>query len=148
MQNKYTLSYVFQIISESEFEFSEDIIKFGMESWPITRNMLWTTLTNLKKENKIKKEMSEEKIFELATNAGANDCIFYDDYYEIHTNKDEIYDVKNIMEKEISNFISTEIEWVPINKIKLNHDDKEKMAKFLEILEEDDDVQNVFTNAI
>ena len=52
MQNKYTLSYVFQIISESEFEFSEDIIKFGMESWPITRNMLWTTLTNLKKENK------------------------------------------------------------------------------------------------
>ena len=95
-----------------------------------------------------KNEMSEEKIFELATNAGANDCIFYDNYYEIHTNKDEIYDVKNIMEKEISNFISTEIEWVPINKIKLNHDDKEKMAKFLEILEEDDDVQNVFTNAI
>ena len=52
------------------------------------------------------------------------------------------------MEKEISNFISTEIEWVPINKINLNEDDKEKMNKFLEILEEDDDVQNVFTNAI
>jgi len=54
----------------------------------------------------------------------------------------------NILEKEISNFISTEIEWVPINKIKLNDEDKEKMIKFLEILEEDDDVQNVFTNAI
>ena len=92
--------------------------------------------------------MNEEKIFELATDAGANDCIFHDDYYEIHTNKDEIYDVKNIMEKEISNFISTEIEWVPINKIKLNQEDKEKMIKFLEILEEDDDVQNVFTNAV
>ena len=52
------------------------------------------------------------------------------------------------MEKEISNFISTEIEWVPINKIKLNDEDKEKMIKFLEILQEDDDVQNVFTNAI
>ena len=52
------------------------------------------------------------------------------------------------MEKEISNFISTEIEWVPINKINLNEEDKEKMKKFLEILEEDDDVQNVFTNAI
>lgn len=62
MQNKYTLSYVFQIISESEFEFSEDIIKFGMESWPITRNMLWTTLTNLKKENKIKKEIKRFKL--------------------------------------------------------------------------------------
>ena len=92
--------------------------------------------------------MDEEKIFNLATDAGANDCIFYDNYYEIHTNNDEIYNVKNLLEKEISNFISTEIEWVPINKIKLNDEDKEKMIKFLEILEEDDDVQNVFTNAI
>ena len=95
-----------------------------------------------------KEEIEEEKVFNLATDAGANDCIFHDDYYEIHTNKDEIYNVKNILEKEISNFISTEIEWVPINKIKLNDEDKEKMIKFLEILEEDDDVQNVFTNAI
>ena len=95
-----------------------------------------------------KEEIEEEKVFNLATDAGANDCIFHDDYYEIHTNKDEIYDVKNILEKEISNFISTEIEWVPKNKIKLNDEDKEKMIKFLEILEEDDDVQNVFTNAI
>ena len=95
-----------------------------------------------------KEEMDEEKIFNLATDAGANDCIFYEDYYEIRTNKDEIYDVKNIMEKEISNFISTEIEWVPINKINLNEEDKEKMIKFLQILEENDDVQNVFTNAV
>ena len=95
-----------------------------------------------------KEEIDEEKVFNLATDAGANDCIFNHDYYEIHTNKDEIYDVKNILEKEISNFISTEIEWVPINKIKLNEEDKEKMIKFLEILEDDNDVQNVFTNAI
>ena len=95
-----------------------------------------------------KQEMDEEKIFNLATDAGANDCIFHDNYYEIQTNKDEIYDVKKIIEKEISNFLSTEIEWVPVNKIDLNEDDKEKMIKFLEILEDDDDVQNVFTNAI
>ena len=95
-----------------------------------------------------KNEMNEEKIFELASKAGANDCVFCEDYYEIHTNKDEIYHVKNIMEEEISNFISTEIEWVPINKIRLNEEDKEKMFKFLEILNEDDDVQNAFTNAV
>ena len=95
-----------------------------------------------------KEEIDEEKVFNLATDAGANDCIFHNNYYEIHTNNDEIYDVKNLLEKEISNFISTEIEWVPINKINLNEEDKEKMNKFLEILEEDDDVQNVFTNAI
>ena len=95
-----------------------------------------------------KGEIDEEKVFNLATDAGANDCIFHNNYYEIHTNNDEIYDVKNLLEKEISNFISTEIEWVPINKINLNEEDKEKIIKFLEILEENDDVQNVFTNAI
>ena len=95
-----------------------------------------------------KDEIDEEKVFNLATDAGASDCIFHDNYYEIHTNNDEIYDVKNLLEKEVSNFISTEIEWVPINKINLNEEDKEKMNRFLEILEEDDDVQNVFTNAI
>ncbi len=95
-----------------------------------------------------KKEIDEEKVFNLATDAGANDCIFHNNYYEIHTNNDEIYEVKNLLEKEISNFISTEIEWIPINKINLNEEDKEKMNKFMEILEEDDDVQNVFTNAI
>ena len=60
MQKKYTLSYVYQILSESEFEFREDIIQFGNESWPLTRNMLWTTLTDLKKGKKIKREI---KIF-------------------------------------------------------------------------------------
>ena len=98
---------------------------------------------------KIKKEeIDEEKVFNLAIDAGANDCIFNDDYYEIHTNKDEIYDVKNLLEKEISNFLSTEIEWIAVNKIKLNDEDKEKINKFLEILEDDEDVQNVFTNAM
>ena len=95
-----------------------------------------------------KDEMEEEKIFNLATDARANDCIFFEDHIEIHTNKEEIYEVKNVLEKEISNFISTEIEWIPINKINLDKEDKDKMIKFLEILEEDDDVQNVFTNAI
>ena len=52
------------------------------------------------------------------------------------------------MEKGISNFICTEIEWVPINKIKLNKEDNEKITKLIEILEEDDDVQKVFTNAV
>ena len=98
---------------------------------------------------KIKKEeINEEKVFNLAIDAGANDCIFHDDYYEIHTIKDEIYNVKNSLEKEISNFVSTEIEWIAVNKVKLNDEDKEKIIKLLEILDDDEDVQNVFTNAI
>ena len=95
-----------------------------------------------------KNEISDENILDLAIEAGANECISYKNFHEIQCEVSEIYNVKKEVEKKISNFISTEIEWVPINKINLNEEDKEKMTKFLEILEEDDDVQNVFTNAI
>ena len=48
--------------------------------------------------------------------------------------------------KNISNFLSTELEWRPLNLIALNNENKNNMIKFLEILDDDDDVQNIFTN--
>jgi transcriptional/translational regulatory protein YebC/TACO1 len=60
---------------------------------------------------------------------------------------DEIYDVKKKLEKNISNFISTEIGWIPINLINITGEDKDKMIKFMEMVDDNDDVQNIFTNA-
>jgi len=94
-----------------------------------------------------KKEVSDEKIFEFAIDSGANDCISKNEYHEIHTNINEIYDVKKKLEKNISNFLSTELEWVPINLVSLSGDIKDTMIKFLELVDDDDDVQNIFTNA-
>ena len=94
-----------------------------------------------------KKEVSDEKIFEIAIDSGANECISNNEYHEIHTNMNEIYEVKKKLEKDISNFISTELEWIPENLVSLNGDNKDNMIKFLEALDYDDDVQNIFTNA-
>tara|TARA_B100001540_G_scaffold110058_1_gene98743 strand:+ start:367 stop:1089 length:723 start_codon:yes stop_codon:yes gene_type:complete len=94
-----------------------------------------------------KKEVSDEKIFELAIDSGANECISKIDYHEIHTNMNEIYEVKKKLENHISNFLSTELEWIPINLVNLNRENKDIMIKFLEALDDDDDVQNIFTNA-
>ena len=94
-----------------------------------------------------KKETSDEKIFELAIDAGANECISKNEYHEIHTNINEIYEVKKKLEKDIPNFLSTELEWIPINLVSLNGDIKDNMIKFLEAVDDDDDVQNIFTNA-
>ena len=58
----------------------------------------------------------------------------------------EIYNVKKNLEKIISNFISTEIEWVPLNDVNIEKDKEESVINFLETLEDDDDVQNVFSN--
>ena len=58
----------------------------------------------------------------------------------------EIYNVKKKLEKIISNFISTEIEWVPLNSVNIEKDKEGFVIDFLETLEDDDDVQNVFSN--
>ncbi len=93
-----------------------------------------------------KKEISEENIFELATESGADECVSHDDYHEVQCDKGEIYNVKKNLEKVISNFISTEIEWVPLNNVKIHKDNKGTVIEFFETLEEDDDVQNVYSN--
>tara|TARA_Y100001958_G_C21187725_1_gene516470 strand:- start:546 stop:1265 length:720 start_codon:yes stop_codon:yes gene_type:complete len=94
-----------------------------------------------------KKEISNERIFELAIEAGADECKSNDDIHEIHCSVSEIYNVKKELEKEIINFISTEIEWIPLNNVKIPDDKKENLINFFESLEEDDDVQNVYSNA-
>ena len=93
-----------------------------------------------------KKEISDEQIFELAIESGANECISLDDYHEIQCEMSEIYNVKKNLEKTIANFISTEIEWVPLNSVDVAKDRVEAAIEFLETLEDDDDVQNVYSN--
>ena len=55
--------------------------------------------------------------------------------------------LKKNLEKVIVNFISTEIEWVPLNSVEITKHNKDTVIDFLEALEEDDDVQNVYSNA-
>jgi len=93
-----------------------------------------------------KKEISDEKIFELAIESGADECISNNDFHEIHCKKDEIYNVKKKIETTIRNFISTEIEWKPLNSVVVSKDKIEVATEFLETLENDDDVQNIYTN--
>ncbi|MDC0454892.1 YebC/PmpR family DNA-binding transcriptional regulator [Candidatus Pelagibacter sp.] len=93
-----------------------------------------------------KKEISEENIFDLAIESGADECISYDEFHEVQCVISEIYNVKKKLEKIISNFISTEIEWVPLNSVDVEKDREEPVINFLETLEDDDDVQNVFSN--
>jgi YebC/PmpR family DNA-binding regulatory protein len=93
-----------------------------------------------------KKEIGDEEIFELAIESGADECVSKDDFHEIHCSLNEIYNVKKNLEKKINNFISTEIEWIPLNGVKVSKEQTENLIKFLETLEDDDDVQNIFSN--
>ena len=93
-----------------------------------------------------KKEITDENVFELALDSGADECISRDEFHEIQCPMSEIYNVKKKLEKIVVNFISTEIEWVPLNSVDVEKDRQEAVIEFLEAIEDDDDVQNVFTN--
>tara|TARA_B100000315_G_scaffold25870_1_gene22270 strand:+ start:63 stop:779 length:717 start_codon:yes stop_codon:yes gene_type:complete len=93
-----------------------------------------------------KSEISEDKIFELSIEAGANECYSNEYFHEIQCDMSKIYNVKKKIEKNINNFLSTDIEWIPLNNVEINDESKEDTIKFLETLEEDEDVQNVYTN--
>ena len=94
-----------------------------------------------------KDEIDDVGMFELAIESGANECFSHENFHEVHTANTEIYEVKNKLEKKIENFLSTEIEWVPLNTVNLSGENKDNMIKFLETLDDDEDVQNIFTNA-
>tara|TARA_B110001454_G_C12688191_1_gene421160 strand:+ start:483 stop:1211 length:729 start_codon:yes stop_codon:yes gene_type:complete len=93
-----------------------------------------------------KKEISDEEILELTINVNANECLSNENIYEIFCNKEELYKVKKVIEQRVSNFIFTGIEWIPLNKIDIIKDNQDIISNFLEALDDDEDVQNVFTN--
>ena len=93
-----------------------------------------------------KKEIKEDQILELAIESGASECISNEVFHEIHCDKKNIYNIRKILEKNIGNFISTDIEWIPNSKVMVSKENLELTNSFLEDLDDNDDVQNIYTN--
>ena len=94
----------------------------------------------------LKKNFSDEKILEIAINAGAKDCDSSKDFHEIITEREDFYKVKNEIEKKTETFIYSGIEWRAHNYLNITKDKKDSIIEILEALDEDDDVQNTFIN--
>ena len=92
-------------------------------------------------------KINEEEIFEISINAGAKDCISSNGIYEIVTEKEDFYKIKNVLEKKVDSFIYSAIEWRPLDNLMINKEQREKLIEIVNALEELDDVQNIFTNA-
>ena len=96
---------------------------------------------------KIKKElMSANDALELAINAGAEDCVTTDLHHEINCKKEEFNSVREQIEKKIKDLSFAGLIWNPLSKVNLDKETFAKVINFLEQIEDDDDVQNVFTN--
>jgi YebC/PmpR family DNA-binding regulatory protein len=94
------------------------------------------------------KESDEEKIMELALESGAEDVVQNEDNsIDVLTTPENFFVVKEYMEKNKLPPLSAEITWRAETNIPLELEDAKKMIRLLDMLEELDDVQHVYSNA-
>ena len=90
-------------------------------------------------------DYEEDKVMEDALEAGASDFEAEEDGFTIYTEPDDFNDVVAALNAKGYSFISAQVEMVPQNYSKLEaEEDIKNMQKLREMLEDDDDVQNVW----
>jgi YebC/PmpR family DNA-binding regulatory protein len=93
-----------------------------------------------------KSAKSEEELFDLAIEAGADDLRDDEDTFEIITSPDAFDGVLNAIKARGIEPQVAEVEMVPQNYIRLEGGDARQMLKLMEALEDHDDVQKVSAN--
>ena len=92
--------------------------------------------------------MDEEEMMMMALDAGAEDMTAEEDVFEITTAPADFSAVREALEAQGMTFLSAEVSMIPQNTVAVTDPDTLKsILKMLEMLEENDDVQNVYHNA-
>ena len=92
-------------------------------------------------------DIDEDKLMETALEAGAEDFASEGEVFEIYTEPDDLYAVKEALEAAGYTVASAEKDKIPSNYVSLeNEDDIKFMGLLIEKLEDDDDVMNVYHN--
>lgn len=90
----------------------------------------------------------EDKLMEVAIEAGADDVVTQDDgSIEIITSVESFDEVLSAIKENDLNPDNAEITMVPSTTVDLDADGSESMMKLIDVLEDLDDVQDVYTNA-
>ncbi|MEZ5345027.1 MAG: YebC/PmpR family DNA-binding transcriptional regulator [Pyrinomonadaceae bacterium] len=93
-----------------------------------------------------KDQKSEEELFEIAIEAGAEDLKDDDNNFEIFTQQETFDAVKDALENASVESQVAEISMIPQNFIKLDGNEAEQMLKLYDAIDDHDDVQNVYAN--
>ena len=93
-----------------------------------------------------KDSVDEEKLLELALDAGADDINDEGDVFEVITSPEAFETVKAAIEKEGITPVSTELTKVPENTVKVEGERTAKVLNLINAIDELDDTQNVYSN--
>ena len=92
-------------------------------------------------------DVDEDKLMEVSLEAGAEDFVSEGEVFEIYTEPDDLYAVKEAIEAQGFVIASAEKDKIPSTYVVLDSDDDKKfMDLLIEHLEDDDDVMNVYHN--
>ena len=92
-------------------------------------------------------EMDADELMMIALDAGAEDFAEEEDSYEVLTDPDDFSAVREALEAEGIPMISAEVTMIPQNYVELTDEaDIKALNKTLDLLDDDDDVQNVYHN--
>ena len=92
-------------------------------------------------------DMDADDLMMIALDAGAEDFADEEDSFEITTSPEDFSTVRENLEKEGISMASAEVTMIPQTWGTLtNEDDIKKMNRILDLLDDDDDVQNVYHN--
>jgi YebC/PmpR family DNA-binding regulatory protein len=94
-----------------------------------------------------KAAVAEEKLMEIALEAGADDVLEDDDSFEVTTEPQDFEGVKEALEAAGIPFSDAEVTMLPQTLNPLTGAEAERMLKLMEAMEDCDDVQKVYTNA-
>jgi YebC/PmpR family DNA-binding regulatory protein len=92
------------------------------------------------------KVANADQMLEAAIDAGADDVVSSENGHEVYTATDSLRDVAKALEAKFGEPKKAAMVWKPQNTVALDDDKGEQMMELLSVLEENDDVQNVYAN--
>ena len=92
------------------------------------------------------KVASDDAMLEAAIDAGADDVVSSESGHEIYASQETFRDVARALEAKFGEARKAALIWKPQNTVSVDDETGEKFLKLLDLLNEHDDVQNVYAN--
>ena len=90
---------------------------------------------------------TEDDIMEIVLDAGAEDIQLDDGYFEVTTEVETFEDVRKALAEAGIEIENASLQWIAKTTVDVSGEAQEKVLKLIDMLEDNDDVQNVYSNA-
>jgi len=134
-----TLGEIKQILNQN----SGKLVGGGSVKWLFERKGCIT----LDYKSQIEEFQNKEKLELLIIEAGAQDLYWHNDVLDVYTSIENLEEVKKNLEDKNIKPESTSLDWVPKEMVEIDEKQKAACQKFFDVLDENDAVQEIYSNA-